>query len=98
MIEYLAIIAIALAQIGLLFWLDERSFKLPKIWILVGLLTAQLFIFPKVALAIYGFNDTQCGMPIIGLHLFFLILGGGLNLIAHFTYYFIKRNKIKHKL
>jgi len=98
MIEYLCIFSIAVLQIGLYLWLDKKSFKLPKIWLLLGFLIAQLFIFPQLYFAAYNFNEHQCGMPILAIHLFFLLLGGGLNLITHITYYLNKKRKLKQRL
>lgn len=95
MIEYFAITIIVAAQIALSLWVDKRSYQLSKIWILIGFLIAQLFIFPQIALVLYGFNDLQCGMPVVALHLFFLILGGSLNFITHVSNGYIKWNKIK---
>ena len=98
MIEYLTITIIALAQIGLYLWMDKRAYRLSKIWMLLVFLAGQVFVFPEIVLSTYQLNGEQCGMPIVALHLFFIILGGGLNLITHLTYYLIKRNKLKQKL
>lgn len=95
MIEYSFIIVIAIIQIGIYIWMDKQSYQLSKIWVLLGFLFTQILIFPKIFLAAYQLNDAECGMPIMAFHFFFLILGGGLNLIAHTMYYFINRKKIK---
>lgn len=91
MIEYFTIVIIAIVQIGSYLWMDKRSYQTSKIWVLLGFLIAQLLILPQVALSLYGLNNRECGMPLLGLQLFFLLLGGGLNLIAHCIYYLIKR-------
>ena len=98
MIEYSTIVVIALTQLGLYIWMDKRSYRLSKAWVLIGFLITQLLIFPQIAIAFYGLNDRECGLPILALQLFFLLLGGGLNLITHITYYIYKRYTKKQQL
>lgn len=98
MIEYLIIFSIVITQFAMYHWVDKKSFKINKIWILIGLITAQLFVFPQLTSLAYGLKDIKCGMPIVGLHLFFIIFGGGLNLIVHILYCAINRKKTKTTL
>lgn len=97
MIEYLSIFLIASAQVAVYLWMDKKTFKLHKLWVLLGFLIAQFFIFPQLYFSAYDFDENKCGMPILAIHLFFSIIGGGLNLITHFIYYFVTK-KLKQKL
>lgn len=91
MMEYLSILLLATAQLGIYLWMDKKLFKVNKIWILIGILIAQIFIFPQLYLAAHGFDENQCGMPILAIHLFFLLMGGALNITTHIIYYFISK-------
>ena len=93
MMEYGLIISVAVIQILVYFWLDKMGFRFPKWVILLILLVAQLFVFPQLLFSALGYGENGCGMPIFGLLFFCVVLGGGLNLIVHLTYYFKFRNK-----
>ena len=91
MIEYLIIFLIATAQFGIYLWIDKKLFKINKLWILTGILIAQIFLFPQLYFAAHGFDEHQCGMPILAIHFFFLLMGGVLNIITHIIYFFISK-------
>jgi len=91
MIEYFIIFLLATAQLVIYLWMDKKLFKVNKIWFLIGILIAQIFIFPQLYFAAHGFDESQCGMPILAIHLFFLLMGGALNIITHTMYYFVSK-------
>ena len=93
MIEYIIIGCIAMLQyLGYLI-IDRKEIRFPKWLLLILLLLGQLFVFPQLIIWGYGLGGNECGMPILALHLFFLLLGGSLNIVTHFLYYFKYRSK-----
>lgn len=91
---YLFIIGVALLQVSVYFWLDNKRIRFPKWIILLILLAGQLLVFPQLLFSALGFGQNACGMPIFGLLFFCVALGGSLNCIVHLTYYFKFRNKL----
>jgi len=94
MIEYGIIIVIAAIQYLVYQVLDKTGVNFPKWLLLVILILGQIFIVPKLLIWAYSLGENECGMPIFALRMFFLILGGSLNIVTHFAYY-IKNNPTK---
>jgi len=93
MIEYLIIVLIAVLQYTSYRFIDQKKIRFSKWLLLTILITGQLFVFPKLLFFVYGFDEIECGMPILSLHLFFFLFGGSLNIITHIAYYLNSRLK-----
>ena len=91
MMEYAIVISISALQFIGYSILDKREIRFPKWILLIILLLGQLSIFPYLWFWWYGFDEIKCGMPILAIHFFFLVIGGSLNIVSHFIYYFNSR-------
>lgn len=85
----IAMLACSALLLVILYRLDKRGIGDWKPWILVGFLAFNSILLPLpfrwMLIAQMKADDFQCGMPLMGLHLSFWVLG---NLFLLLTYVF----------
>ncbi len=77
---------VSICQIGLYLFCDKMSWKYGRAIILVLVLIGYVFIIPPFFFNIPdpGPNEIKCGMPVLGMTLFFWFIGGGTAILVHF--------------
>jgi len=89
---YLFLVLVLTVQWGIYLFLDRNQFPFRKWMVLIALLIGHLFVFPR--LFYLGYNS-NCGMPILGIHLAFCIFGIPMTLLVHMIYYLSIKKRIK---
>jgi hypothetical protein len=85
------IVLVSIGQIGLYLISDTTDFKYGRIMTFLMVLTGYLFIFPPFFYPESNPDGVNCGMPILGITLAFWIIGGGIAIVIHTIYFFIRR-------
>lgn len=65
-----------------------------KRWLLFAILLFYFIVFPYILYAIeFAANgkEVKCGLPIIGMIGACWVIGGGITIIAHLSYYVVKK-------
>ena len=91
---------VLLITVSLLQWKSYRVSNhygqcLFKYIVLIVLIAMHFFVFPTWSYAIDKINQIDCANPVVGLHIFFLIVGIPLGIIIHTIYFQKKENKIQ---
>lgn len=87
------VVGIWIMQLALSVLLDAKGLRLWKHAVVALILVMYIFVIPPLFYPDVLPNGPRCGMPDLGIFMFFLLGGGGLTIVTHFVYLLIAKNK-----
>lgn len=98
MILYL-ILCISICQIGMYLISRKLGWKYGRNITFFVLIIGYLFVLPRFFYPELDPEGINCGMPILGINLAFLVIGGGAAILVHLISYlferFVKKKRLK---
>ena len=73
------------------FFIDAKKIKFGKLLVLLFFILIYFVVLPYLFYPKMNDGITRCGMPLLGMYVFFWIIGGGLTILTHLIYYILNR-------